>query len=481
MILANAAPGATSADVHAVPTVHVDERSGAQIRRYIATTRRPTAALDPSAQNPAVLPHIAAFSGRGPVVAANGAVLLPDVAAPGTNVVAAVAPPFNFGRLWDVYSGTSMAVPQVAGLAAVLAGRHPEWSPAAVKSAIVTTARPPASGAGPFAAGSGVVDSARAADPGIVYDAGPGHWSNTPSVSVGSLTGTSSVVRRVTGVGNAPETYTATVTGLPGIAARISPPTLHVSPGSTEQFRVTLTAQRTAQYGDFVAGRLTWTGSRGHVASSPIVVRPETVAAPADVRGFGVAGEAPLRPDAGVTGTLRTRVVGPAPAVPVPLLLAPGGFDPGSPDSSASTAVRTFYVPAQSFAARFATDLVAGGDTDLYVYRSRHLVAQASSGQAAEELTLRHPRPGLYTVYVNAPEVGGAEAVAARFTGWVLTPDIESDSSGSGLAVNPPAASVTGGEPVDLQLRWSGLDSSQRWLAAVRYRGSAAVTYVTVN
>jgi hypothetical protein len=490
MILANTAPGATSADVHAIPTVHVDASTGAEIRRYIESAARPTAALNPRSEDAGATAHIAAFSGRGPNITGDGAALLPDVAAPGTNVVAAVAPPSNFGRLWDVYSGTSMAVPHVSGLAAVIASRHPGWSPAALKSAMVTTARPLASGAGPFAAGAGEIDPHGAVDPGIVYDAGPrdyrtaqvsGHEMNTPSIAVASLTATTVVHRRVTGVGDAAETYTATVTGLPGIAARVNPPTLQISPGSTERFRVTLSAQRGARYGEFVTGQLTWAGSRGHTATSPIVVRPEAVAAPADVHGFGSAGDSSLHAEAGVTGTIRTRVVGPVGAIPAPLLLLPGNFDPRSPEFSAATASRTFYVPAHAFAARFATDLVAGGDTDLYVYRGGRLIAQATSGRRAEDLTIRRPPAGLYTVYVNAPDLDAADAVAARFTGWVLPADSSGDIDGSGIAVNPAAAEVTGGEPVSLQLRWSGLDPSQRWLGAVRYAGSDAVTYVTVN
>jgi hypothetical protein len=482
MILSNTGRGATNADVHAVPTVHVDARAGAMIRRYVATTTHPAVALDPQAQDPALSPHIASFSGRGPAVAAGDEALLPDVAAPGANVVAAVAPPFDFGRLWDVYSGTSMAVAQVSGLAAVVAARRPDWSPAAIKSAIVTTARP-LPGAGAFAAGGGVVAAPRrAADPGIVYDADPARpWSNSPSISESALTGTVSITRRVTGVSASPETYTASVSGLPGLAVRVTPSTLRVSPGATERFRVTLSARRAARYDEFVTGQLTWTGSLGHVATSPIVVRPEALAAPVDVQGFGSAGEAALRSVAGVTGTLRARVIGPTAAVPTPLLLAPGDFDPAAPESSTATAARTFYVPAHSFAARFSTDLVVGGDTDLYVYRGHRLVAQAASSEAGGQITLRRPRRGLYTVYVTAPDLGDGDAVAARFTGWVLAAQTSSAPPGAGLAVNPPAAHVTGGVPVSLQLRWSGLDPSQRWLAAVRYRHSDAVTYVTVN
>jgi hypothetical protein len=490
MILANTGPGATVADLHAVPTLHVDAGSGAEIRRYVQSAAHPTATLDPDARDAAARTHVAAYSGRGPTVTDGGAAFIPDVAAPGTNVIAAVAPPFNFGRLWDLYSGTSMAVPQIAGLAAALMSKHPDWSPAAVKSALVTTARPLTTGAGPFAAGGGEADPARAADPGVVYDADASDYRNAKtssidvnaaSISVASLTATTVVPRRVTGVGDAAETYSATISGLPGIAVRVNPPTLQVAPGSTQRFRVTLSARSGARYGDFVTGRLTWTGSLGHVATSPIVVRAEAVAAPADVHGFGSAGDTAMRAQAGVTGTVRTRVVGPTGAIPAPLLLAPGDFDPAAPQSSAATAARTFYVPEGTFAARFATDLVVDGDTDLYVFRDGRPVAQATSKAAGEQLTIRRPPAGLYTVYVNAPSVGPSSAVAARFTGWVLAADEPGVEVGSGIAVNPARARVTGGEPVDFQLRWSGLDASQRWLGAVRYRGSDDVTFVTVN
>jgi subtilisin family serine protease len=57
----------------------------------------------------------------------------PDIAAPGVSILAAVRDSYEF------MSGTSMACPHVSAVVALLKSVHPEWSPAMVKSAIVTT------------------------------------------------------------------------------------------------------------------------------------------------------------------------------------------------------------------------------------------------------------------------------------------------------------------------------------------------------
>ncbi|GJN32865.1 hypothetical protein PR202_gb21404 [Eleusine coracana subsp. coracana] len=137
-------------------------------------------------------PAAASFSSRGPSRVSRE-LLKPDFVAPGVNVLAAWPDestltggakddprrsPFNF------LSGTSMACPHVAGVAALIRKKYPTWTPAMVRSAIATTAtardsegRAIADGglggrATPMAVGAGLVQPRLALDPGLVYDAG---------------------------------------------------------------------------------------------------------------------------------------------------------------------------------------------------------------------------------------------------------------------------------------------------------------------
>jgi len=77
---------------------------------------------------------IAYFSSGGPSPVSLA--LKPDVTAPGVNILSSV--PAHDGT-WQLLDGTSMAAPHVAGAAAVLLQRHPSWTVAQVKSALVST------------------------------------------------------------------------------------------------------------------------------------------------------------------------------------------------------------------------------------------------------------------------------------------------------------------------------------------------------
>ena len=64
----------------------------------------------------------------------------PDIAGPGAQILGAVPPSdLKKNTEFDFHSGTSMATPHIAGIVALLTSLHPHWSPAAIKSAIVTT------------------------------------------------------------------------------------------------------------------------------------------------------------------------------------------------------------------------------------------------------------------------------------------------------------------------------------------------------
>ena len=77
---------------------------------------------------------IASFSSGGPTPVSLE--LKPDVTAPGANILSSV--PAHDGS-WRFFDGTSMASPHVAGAAAVLLQRHPGWTVAQIKSALVST------------------------------------------------------------------------------------------------------------------------------------------------------------------------------------------------------------------------------------------------------------------------------------------------------------------------------------------------------
>jgi subtilisin family serine protease len=72
----------------------------------------------------------------------------PDVTAPGVNILAAFSLSASVSNLitdnrrnfpFNVMQGTSMSCPHVAGTAGLIKTLHPNWSPAAIKSAIMTT------------------------------------------------------------------------------------------------------------------------------------------------------------------------------------------------------------------------------------------------------------------------------------------------------------------------------------------------------
>ncbi|CAM0145376.1 unnamed protein product [Urochloa decumbens] len=142
-------------------------------------------------------PVVAGFSSRGP----NPIVpelLKPDVVAPGVNILAAwsgdasVSGADQDGRRvgYNIRSGTSMSCPHVAGVAALIKKKYPNWTPAMIRSALMTTAGTHdntdrdildngvfdedrgITAATPFAAGAGHVRPQLALDPGLVYDAG---------------------------------------------------------------------------------------------------------------------------------------------------------------------------------------------------------------------------------------------------------------------------------------------------------------------
>nr|CAD1835630.1 unnamed protein product [Ananas comosus var. bracteatus] len=195
MILANGASNGQGlvGDAHVLPACAVGAVEGDALKAYVAAERSPVASIAFRGTVVGVKPApvVASFSARGP----NGLtpeVLKPDLVAPGVNILAAwtgAAGPTGLdadGRRteFNILSGTSMACPHASGAAALLKSAHPGWSPAAIRSAMMTTAAV-ADNRGGFVAdestgrpatpldfGAGHLNLGRAMDPGLVYDLG---------------------------------------------------------------------------------------------------------------------------------------------------------------------------------------------------------------------------------------------------------------------------------------------------------------------
>jgi minor extracellular serine protease Vpr len=123
----------------AVPGGMISDLDGARLRAYLAGTGGRTTirvGRELLELNTGRGGTVTSFSSGGPT--AFGHDLKPDVAAPGGNILSATLP--RAGGPFAVFDGTSMATPHVAGAAALLVQRHPEWTPQQVKSALMATA-----------------------------------------------------------------------------------------------------------------------------------------------------------------------------------------------------------------------------------------------------------------------------------------------------------------------------------------------------
>jgi subtilisin family serine protease len=500
MILLNTSANSINADLHSVPSVHLQNTDRAAVKAYAATEGASATINAASIVFNAPAPLTAAFSSRGPLPGAGGDLLKPDIIAPGQDIIAAVAPPGNNGRLFDSYSGTSMSSPHVAGLAALLKELKPGWSPMAIKSALMTTAGDVLDGGTPapetspvliFRQGAGHVRPNSAADPGLVFDSSFGDWLgficavqpgggctgvaasdpsnlNTPSIAIGDLAGVQTVTRRVTNVGGNPATYTPSISGLAGFTTVVTPSSLSLAAGETKSFTVTFT-RTTAALNGYTGGQLRLSDGT-HTVRVPVVVRPVALAAPLQVSG-------PYSVTFGYSGPFTATARGLIPAALTNGNVAQDPDQTFNPADQTGTVAVSVDVPAGSSYARFSlfdADVAAGSDMDLYVYNSAGtLVGVSASGTSAEEVNLVNPTAGRYTVFVHG---WGLPAGASPFKlhAWVL-----GDTAAGNMTVTAPASAVIG-QSGAIGITTSGLTSGVKYLGSVAYGGAAGMPNPTI-
>ena len=507
MILLNPSVQSVNADFHFVPTVHLqfDAAGRAALKAYAATPGATASIAKATIVYNVAAPLTASFSSRGPLLAGNGDILKPDVIAPGQDILAAVAPPANAGRSFNMYSGTSMSAPHVAGLAALLKQRHPRWSPMMIKSALMTTGTdvidtPASTVARIFRQGGGHVSPTNAADPGLVFDSNIVDWGaflcgtttevrpvickvlkligasfdpsdlNLASIAIGDLAGKQTVKRRVTNVGGSTATYSHAVTGLAGITVKVSPATLRLRPGETKSFTVTFT-RTTSTFNTYNGGHITWSDGN-HDVRMPVVIAPVALAAPAEVTSTG----GPIRYSVkfGYTGPFSATARGLVPATTTDGSVADDPNDAFDPDGPGVASFPVVIAPGTTYArfSLFDANVSPASDLDLYVFQGTTLVAASGTGTSEEEANLVNPAPGNYTVFVHGFSVPGT----ANFTlfQWLL------DSTAAGnMTVTAPTTATTGATGT-VNVSFSGLTPGTKYLGSVAYSGSASLPAPTV-
>ncbi|KAK6160019.1 hypothetical protein DH2020_003400 [Rehmannia glutinosa] len=250
---------------------------------------------------------------------------LPDITAPGVEILAAYSPvaPVSSNYISDersvkynVLSGTSMSAPHAAGAAAYVKSAHPDWSPSAIKSAIMTTAwrmDPTKHKDAEFSYGAGHINPINATNPGLIYETNKEDYIkmlckigyptetvqnlfkdnsidcsklkqvevtdlNYPSMAIEVKKGvplSASFSRTVTNVGLANSTYTATIDkSTSDCNITVEPATLSFKQMNEKKpFVVTVKGD---QVRSMISSSLVWSDGV-HFVRSPIVVYPKSL------------------------------------------------------------------------------------------------------------------------------------------------------------------------------------------------------------
>ena len=528
-----------------VPTVMTDNTPGLAIKAYIAAAGADASAEIRDTATKATwpsAPSMAGFSSRGPNVFTD--VIKPDVTAPGFQILAGNSPlpgpilngavPRVQGELFQSIAGTSMSSPHVAGLFALIKQANPDWSAAAARSALMTTAHQGVvdndrvSPTDPFDIGAGHVDPGGAVrkgssfQPGLVYDAGindyfgflcdafPGVFTNPtatctalagagvpidasdlnyPSIAVAELPGIKTITRTVTSVAkeNGNRRYDVSVEAPPGYTVEVSPASFTLKKGESATYEVTI-RNESAPLGEWRFGSLTWTDRTGNYdVRSPIAVRGAPFDAPREVTVTGTEGSGSFEVSFGYTGPYNAEAHG----------LAPDVGEPGQvnqdPDQTCCNNPGTAGEVEHDFSltgsahlriALDASDLTSVSpddvDIDLFLFRDGAPVASSTAGGTSEVINLANPADGNYTLIVHGwlvptgDQPGGGTGYT--FHRW----DVPATPGGS-LVIDSAPASAVNATVGTIAFSWAGLDAGTTYLGAVSHHTGEPVRLTLIE
>lgn len=526
-------------DNHWVPSVHINFTDGSAVKAYIdAEGADAVASIGAGAYTRIDAPWMAAFSSRGENLL-SGDIIKPDVTAPGVNILAGNTPTPTSGapgQQFQSISGTSMSSPHVAGLMALIDQAHPDWSPAAVKSALMTTAysdvlkEDGVTRADPFDMGAGHVDPSgpiTAANspfnPGIVYDAGLFEYAayscgadlgifdsgtcafldgegvpsdpsdfNQASIGIGELAGTQTVVRTITNVSGRALKFAAEIDAPAGYSVSVTPSVIRVPAKKSATFQVTI-VNESAPVGEWAFGSLTLVeqssgAGKQYAARAPIAVRGVTLAAPAEVSGAIADGGTSFDIDFGYTGSYAAAAHGLVPAATQSGTVLQDDDQTFSPDDQGVGATLHTVDVADAAFLRIHVPPVANPDTDLdlYVYGPDFaLVGLSGNGGTNETVDVPLPADGTYYIFIHGWGVGAPGEVppaSVDYTFDTFAVPLEADTGSLGID-SAPASAVLGAVGT-IGVSWPADLAAGSYLGAVSHTtadGLDGLTLVAVN
>jgi subtilisin family serine protease len=514
-----------------IPGVMIDNAPGLAIQSALANGQTVNATLSAGVFITEQLTGniMAGFSSRGPYSTETDWIK-PDVTAPGVRVLAGATPEPNDGSaggFFQYLQGTSMSTPHVTGIAALLREAHPDWTPAQIKSALMTTARQNvvkengATAADPFDFGAGHIVPNKAIDPGLTYDAGlfdylaascgtgtplvsPADCGtledlgfsldpaslNLPSIGVGELVGTRTVRRTVTNVGPTAK-YQVGISTPAGFKVEVSPKSFTLATGQSATYEVTITNNR-APPGVWRFGSLDWKDNKGHVVRSPIALSARLIVAPSDVAGTGANGSASFDVQFGYDG----------PYTPGAHGLASPGLTSDSveddPDDSFDFGDTGVLGPGETVA--FMEEIAAGTvyaqwslfdaytdgnhDLDVYLFYCPEdectLVDSSLGATATERVSVNFPKndPAIedpYVVIVHGFATQRSRTAQFVQFDWSVGPAL------GNMTVSGPSTAVRG-QSGTVNVNWNGLATGPgaKQVGAVSHTGGGGVQGLTI-
>ena len=487
-----------------IPMVHLQTTHEAQIFAHAAAGGMASFSGGVQVAG-AIAPVMSNSSSRGPNQG-DANMLKPDITAPGTDIIAAYtnsaltaaerdairAGTLIPGSGTNMISGTSMASPHIAGAAALLKQAYPTWSPAAIKSALMTSAQPIvklANGTAdpsPWGYGAGHLNPNGAVATTLVYDAGQvdfdryiakaiNSWDlNMASITRANVAGPSSVTRTLKNTGSSAVTYAASAS-LPGFSVSVSPSSLTIPAGGSATYTATMT-RTTAALETWAFGSLTWTeqGGSGKTVRSPLQAKGSLFVGVPLITETRAAGTKVFSVGTGWAGTLNITAAG----------LVAAKRDDGVSTLGAPEVCFPVAVPTGTQLLRvalFDADTAGGTSTDidLTLYRktsasARTLVGSSGSATSEEWVMVTNPTASPtfgYEACVQAYAMAGGSA-AFTLSSWVVEAPVGLQS----LRAFGPSTVYLGGSAT-IGLSWNR-PAGVRYLGNVQFRQSAGGTLV---